>query len=93
MVDCYDANTDSCECVVVPQKGYIFLHDLAPCNNSKNTITFLEYKEIPVLEWPWYSPDINPIDDVWNIMKKDISNQKQCIKKICGSKYVKCGFV
>ena len=26
-------------------------------------------------------------------MKKDISNQKQCIKKICGSKYVKCGIV
>ena len=76
-----------------PTEGIYLLHDLAPCNNSKNTRTFLEYKKNPVLEWPLYSPEINLIQDVWNIMKKDISNQKPCIKKICGSKYVKSGSV
>ena len=86
-------NTDSCECVVVPQKGYIFMHDLAPCNNSYITRTFIEYKVIPVLEWPGYSPDMKPIEDVCNTMKKEIGNQKLCKKKICGSKYVKCGIV
>ena len=39
-----------CECVVFPQKGYTFIHDLASCHNFKSTRTFLEFKEIPVLE-------------------------------------------
>ena len=39
-----------CECAVLPQKGYIFIHDIAPCNNSKSTRTFQERKGIPVLE-------------------------------------------
>ena len=38
------------ECVVFPQKGYIFIHDIAPCNNTKITRTFQECKGIPVLE-------------------------------------------
>ena len=33
-----------CECVVIPQKGYIFIHDIAPCRNSKSTRTFQECK-------------------------------------------------
>ena len=28
-----------CECVV---KGYIFIHEIAPCHNSKSTRTFQE---------------------------------------------------
>ena len=61
-------NTDSCACVVVTQKRYIFMRDPAPCNNSRITRAFLDYKGIPVLEWPGYSTDINPKDDVWNIV-------------------------
>ena len=38
-----------CECVVFTQKGYFFIHDIAPCNNSKSTRTFQECKGIPVL--------------------------------------------
>ena len=86
-------NTDSCECVVVPQKRYIFMHDLAQCNNSNITRTFIEYKGLPVLEWSGYSPDMKTIEDVCNTMKEEIGNQKLCKKKMCGSKYVKCGIV
>ena len=43
-------NSDSRECVVLPQKGYIFMLDLAPCHNSKRTRTFLEYNGIPALK-------------------------------------------
>ena len=52
------------ECLVFPQKEYICMHDIAPCHNSKKTRTVLECKGIPVLEWPWNSPDINPIENV-----------------------------
>ena len=53
-----------CECAVIPQKGHIFIHDLVPCHNSKSTRTFLECKGIPILEWPWNPPDMNPIENV-----------------------------
>ena len=77
----------------VPTKGIIFRHDLLPFNNSKSTIIFIEYKQGPVLEWPGYSPDMNHIKGVWNIMKKGIGNQKPHKRKICGSVYVKRGIV
>ena len=77
----------------VPQKGYIFTHDLLPYKNSISTRTFLEYKDLPVLKWPGYSPDTNHIENVWNIIKNEIGNQKLCKMKICGSEYVKRGIV
>ena len=38
---------------------------------------------------------MNPIDNVWNIMKKEIGNQIPCKikKKRCGSEHVKRGIV
>ena len=36
---------------------------------------------------------MNPIENVWDIMKKEIANQMLCNKKRCGSKYVKHGIV
>ena len=33
------------------KKKLYFIHDVAPCDNSKRTRTFLECKGIPRLEW------------------------------------------
>ena len=76
----------ACECVVFPQKGYIFIHDRAPCHNFKSTRTFLECKEISILEWLGNSPDINTKENLWNIMKKEIGNRMPCkkmLKRVC----------
>ena len=40
----------TCEFIVFWQKGYILMHDLVPCHNSRSTRTFIECKEIPALE-------------------------------------------
>ena len=47
------------ERVVFPQRKCIFMHHLAPYDNSKSTRQFLECREILVLEWSGNSADIN----------------------------------
>ena len=57
------------------------MHDLVLCHNSKNTRTFLECKQVPVLEWSGNLTDIYPVENVWNIMKIEVGNQMPCIKE------------
>ena len=68
------------------------MHDLVPCHNSKRTRACLECNEMPVLKWPGNSPEINSIENVWNIMKILVSN---CVfkKRRYGSQFVKRGIV
>ena len=51
------------------------MHDLALCHNSKSSRTFIECKGISALEWHVNSPDMNFIENVWNLKKKVIGNQ------------------
>ena len=69
------------------------MHDLAPCHNSKRTGKFLECNEISVLKWPGNSPEINSIETVWHIMKKDIGNQLLCLKEEMWKRELKRGIV
>ena len=81
-----------CECVVFPQKGYIFIHDIQPCYNSKSIKIFQECKEILVLELLGNRRHINTIENVWNIMKRLVT-KCHVKRKRCGSQYVKRGIV
>ena len=60
------------------------MHDLAACHNFKRikrTRTRLECNEIFLLKWPGNSPEMNYIENVWNILKKDIGYQLLCSKE------------
>jgi len=53
----------------------IFQQDNAPCHTSKAMQTFFRQTKINVLEWPGNSPDINPIENLWLIMKKKVASR------------------
>lgn len=60
------------------QGEWKIMQDNAPCHRAKKVINFLSEKGAPLLEWPAYSPDLNPIENIWNWMK---SRMGQCNSK------------
>lgn len=43
-----------------------FQQDNAPCHRAAKVIEYLEENDIQRLPWPARSPDLNPIENVWN---------------------------
>ena len=55
---------------------YIFMHDLAPCHKARSVTAFLAPKNIALLLCPGNSPDMNSIENMWELTKRAISKQE-----------------
>ena len=53
----------------------IFQQDNAPVHKSKIIGNFFQENEWEVLEWSVYSPDLNPIENLWAILKQRLRKQ------------------
>lgn len=49
--------------------------DNAPPHTAKSTKNWFRRNDIKVLDWPPNSPDLNPIETLWAIMKKRLGNE------------------
>ncbi len=55
---------------------FIFQQDLAPAHTAKGTKGWFNDHGVTVLDWPANSPDLNPIDNLWSIVKRKMRDTR-----------------
>lgn len=71
-------------------ENLIFQQDNASIHVSKQTKAWFAENNVPVMDWPACSPDLNPIENLWGLLASEvykhgrqfntISDLKDCIK-------------
>lgn len=58
------------------RKTWLYQQDNAPCHVSRKALAWFEQKRIPLLKWPARSPDMNPIEEIWDLLARKLTKIK-----------------
>ena len=56
--------------------GYTFQQDNATAHTARRVTTWFEEQAIPLLPWPACSPDLNPIENCWQMVKHQLDEEE-----------------
>lgn len=66
-----------------------FQQDNDPKHTSRHCKTWLQQNAIEVLDWPAQSPDLNPIENLWEIVNSKINRENCSTKGFLSLKWLK----
>ena len=72
---------DKLEIHMVIHECNMFMQDGAPCHRLKLVSDFLKKKNIKALDWPGNSADLNPIENLWTIIKDKVADEHSTCAK------------
>lgn len=56
----------------VYNRGELFMQDNSRVHTAQSSLDWLEVHDVRLLDWPPYSPDLNPIEHMWLALKKKL---------------------
>jgi transposase len=62
----------------------MFQQDNAPIHKARRTMAYLNQQTFQTMEWPPSSPDMNPIEHLWAVLKKELHRRFPDTKDLPG---------